>query len=81
MAPVKSKTDIKLIHKIFVLRDWGCASDSLLFTKSLVVGKVGFDFCFRLFQTTDVTLACEDDHQIEAHKVVLADVANNLFKC
>ena len=23
-----------------------------------------------------MTLACEDDHQIEAHKVVLADVAN-----
>ena len=41
--------------------------------------KVGFDFCFRLFQTTDVTLACEDDHQIEAHKVVLADVANKIL--
>ena len=36
--------------------------------------KVGFDFCSRLFQTTGVTLACEDDHQIEAHKVVLADI-------
>ena len=27
-----------------------------------------------------MTLACEDSHQIEAHKVVLADVANIFLK-
>ena len=26
-----------------------------------------------------MTLACEDGHQIEAHKVVLVDVANKIF--